>query len=106
MTPAVLDRPGSLFADAAGRAEHPAAGDRLGDGSHLAGERPGGGSHVADGRVTLERLLNSALHQARTHGSAECPVCHARVSSTRAREAGAAGEAVAAECGGCGSRLS
>jgi hypothetical protein len=77
MTPAVLDRPGSLFADAAGR--------------------PGGGGHpVAGGRVTLEELLNATLRVARTNGSADCPVCRARMTYTRA----------GAECAGCGSRLS
>jgi hypothetical protein len=52
-----------------------------------------------DGGGTLEELLTSALREAAANGSTECPVCHARMSSTRvgAREA---------ECGGCGSRLS
>ena len=77
MTGALLDKPGSLFADDA--------------------QRPGGGEHpVARGRVTLEELLNATLHAARANGSAECPVCHARATSTRA----------GAECRGCGSRLS
>jgi hypothetical protein len=72
MTPAVLDRPGALFeADTA---------------------PPGG-------RLTLEERLNAVLHAARTNGSAECPVCHARMTSTRAGAASAA-------CGGCGTRLS
>ena len=101
MTAAVLDRPGSLFADAAGRAEHPVAG----------------------GPATLQELLDSTLHRAQANGSTECPVCHARMTrmdarmtrmdarmtrftSTRAREQGGSGEAAAAECGGCGSRLS
>jgi len=76
VTGALLDKPGSLFADAA--------------------ERPCGREHpVARGRVTLEELLNATLHAARTNGSAECPVCHARMTSTGA----------GAECGGCGSRL-
>jgi len=99
MTATVLDRPGSLFADAAGRAEGP-----------VAAERPAGARHAADGRVTLEELLNSTLHEARTNGSTECPGCHARMTSTRAHEqrgvGGGAGQALAAECGGCGSRLS
>jgi hypothetical protein len=56
-----------------------------------------------DGSGTLEELLTSAFAEVRANGSTECPVCHARMSSTRAREAAAAG---AAECGGCGSRLS
>ena len=94
MTAAVLDRPGLLFADAAGRAEHPVAG----------------------GPATLQELLDSTLHRAQANGSTECPVCHARMTrmdarmtrftSTRAREQGGSGEAAAAECGGCGSRLS
>ena len=76
MTPAVLERPGSLFADAAERA----------------------GAAAAGGRMSLEELLNSALDQAQANGSTECPVCHARMTSTRAG-------AREAECGGCGSRL-
>jgi tRNA(Ile2) C34 agmatinyltransferase TiaS len=50
-----------------------------------------------DGSGTLEELLSSALGEARANGSTECPVCRARMISTRAREA---------QCGGCGSRLS
>jgi hypothetical protein len=73
VTPALLDRPASLFAE---RATGPLGG----------------------GRVTLEERLNSVLHAVRTNGSAECPVCHARM--TRARVGGGAGE-----CGGCGSSL-
>ena len=71
MTPAVLERPGSVT------------------------ERPvlGGG--------TLEELLSVAFHEAQANGSTECPVCHARMTSTRA----GAGSAPVAECGGCGSRL-
>ena len=49
-----------------------------------------------DGGGTLEELLSSALRGARANGSTECPVCHARMSFTHAREA---------ECSGCGSRL-
>ena len=71
MTPALLDRPASLLAE---RATGPVGG----------------------GRVTLEERLNSVLQAVRTNGSAECPICHARM--TRARDG--------AECGGCGSRLS
>jgi uncharacterized paraquat-inducible protein A len=56
-------------------------------------------STVSD-RMTLEDRLNSVLQAARTNGSAECPVCHACMASTRA---GARAEAV---CGACGSRLS
>jgi hypothetical protein len=77
VTGAVLDRPGALFAEAADRPS-------------------GGGQPVARGGVRLEELLNATLHATRTHGSAECPVCHARMAYTRA----------GAECGGCGSRLS
>ena len=74
MTPAVLDRPGFVT------------------------ERPllGGGS-------TLEELLSATLRAARTNGSAECPVCHSRMTFTRE---GAAEASHGAECGSCGSRLS
>jgi hypothetical protein len=48
------------------------------------------------GRMTLERLLSATLEIARANGSSECPMCHARVRPV----------AHAAECGGCGSRLS
>lgn len=80
MTPAVLDRPASLFAERseAGRA---AGAERLGG-----------------GRVTLEERLSAALHEARTNGSTECPVCQARMTFS------GAGPGVA--CGGCGSELS
>jgi hypothetical protein len=78
MTAAVLERPGSTF-------EHPA--------SRFARPTPGG-------RGTLDELLTATLHEARTNGSAECPVCHARMTPARAREA------AAAECASCGSRLS
>ena len=83
MTPAVLDRPAPLFAD------------------RVAGA-------VSGGRVTLEERLNSVLHEARTNGSAECPLCHARVRPTRRQAPHAAGAATpaSAECDGCGSRLS
>ncbi len=77
MTPAVLDRPESLIA---------APVDRP-------GRRP----------VTLEERLSAALHEARANGSAECPVCHARMTPVPAARTGAER---AAECGGCGSRLS
>ena len=52
-----------------------------------------------DGGGTLEELLTSALREVAASGGTDCPVCRARMSSTRAgvREA---------ECGGCGSRLS
>ena len=74
MTAAVLDRPGSLFDDAAHARPEPAFG----------------------GRPTLEDRLDGVLHATRTNGSTECPVCDARMTSTRA----------GAECGGCGARLS
>jgi hypothetical protein len=70
MTPAVLDRPASLFASEAPEADR--------------------------ARATLEDVLARALHDTRANGSAECPVCNARMSLTRAH----------AKCGGCGSRLS
>jgi hypothetical protein len=54
-------------------------------------ERPAPG-----GRVTLEERLNSILHEARTNGSTECPLCHARMAATAAEAA----------CESCGSRLS
>jgi hypothetical protein len=53
-------------------------------------ERP-----VPGGRVTLEERLNSILHEARTNGSSECPLCHARMAATPAEAA----------CGSCGSQL-
>ena len=53
-----------------------------------------------DGGGTLEELLTSALAEVRANGSTECPVCHARMASTRAARARGA------ECSGCGSRLS
>ncbi len=70
MTGAVLDRPGTLFERSA-----------------------------IDGGLTLEERLNSVLQAARANGSAECPVCHARMTSPRA---GAREEAA---CESCGSRL-
>jgi len=60
-------------------------------------DRPVTGQFELDGGGTLEELLSSALAEARANGSTECPVCHARMSFTHAREA---------ECSGCGSRLS
>jgi hypothetical protein len=63
-------------------------------------DRPGTEQLDLDGGMTLEELLNRTLHAARAHGSAECPVCHASMTSTRA----GAGD-VAVVCGGCGSRL-
>jgi hypothetical protein len=75
VTPAVLDRPAPLFAD-----------------------RPAGA--MSGGRVTLEERLNSVLHEARTNGSSECPLCHACMTPPPA------GTQAAADCGACGSRLS
>jgi hypothetical protein len=78
VTPAVLDRPGSVI------------------------ERP-----VLGGGGTLEDLLSATLHAAQANGSTECPVCHAGMASTRAgatREG--TGAQPGAECGGCGTRLS
>ena len=63
-------------------------------------DRPVCQESLLDGGGTLEELLNSALSEARANGSTECPVCHARMFSTRAHGGDAA------ECGGCGSRLS
>jgi hypothetical protein len=60
-------------------------------------DRPVTEGFELDGGGTLEELLSSALAEARANGSTECPVCHARMSFTHAREA---------ECSGCGSRLS
>jgi hypothetical protein len=59
-------------------------------------DRPGTQPFEVDGGLTLEELLTTTLQTIRASGSAECPVCHARMTSTRA----------GAECGGCGSRLS
>ncbi len=69
-------------------------------------DRPVCRESLLDGGGTLEELLCSALEEMRANGSTECPVCHARMTSTRAsaREAGAS--AASAECSGCGSRLS
>jgi len=63
-------------------------------------DRPGTQQFELDGGLTLEELLNATLESTRASGSAECPVCHARMTPTRA------GEAAVAECGVCGSRLS
>ena len=71
MTPALLDRPESLTTAPVNRP----------------GRRP----------VTLEERLSATLHEARANGSTECPVCHARMSFTRAGTT---------ECSSCGSRLS
>jgi hypothetical protein len=66
-------------------------------------DRPGTQQFELDGGLTLEELLNATLQTTRATGSAECPVCHARMTSTRA---GAESTRAGAECGGCGSRLS
>jgi len=63
-------------------------------------DRPGTEQLDFDGGLTLEELLNRTLHTARAQGSAECPACHATMTSTRA----GAGDVVAV-CSGCGSRL-
>ena len=60
---------------------------------------------LLDGGGTLEELLCSALEEMRANGSTECPVCHARMASTRA-SAREAAPGRKAECSGCGSRLS
>jgi hypothetical protein len=62
-------------------------------------DRPGlAPDHAAMGDArTLEDLLTTVLDEARANGRTECPVCHAEMSFTRAG---------AAECAGCGSRLS
>jgi hypothetical protein len=87
VTPALLDRPALPIDD-------PAAGPDRAAGPVAAAGAVGGG------RVTLEERLNSALHEARTNGSTDCPVCHARM--TRAREGVTHG---GADCGSCGSQL-
>jgi hypothetical protein len=69
-------------------------------------DRPATQQFELDGGLTLEELLNATLETTRATGSAECPVCHARMTSTRAGEPTRAGDAAAAVCGGCGSRLS
>ena len=69
-------------------------------------DRPGTQRLPLDGGLTLEELLNATLQTTRATGSAECPVCHARMKSTRAgADAGMRG-AAGAQCGGCSSRLS
>jgi hypothetical protein len=76
MTGAVLDRPSAPFT--------------------VAGGAECGGRPLERGRATLEDVLTGVLQEARTNGVAECPLCHARMTLTRAH----------AECAGCGSRLS
>jgi predicted GNAT family acetyltransferase len=62
-------------------------------------DRPTFAQPELDGGGTLAELLDSALLEARTNGSTECPVCHTAAAFTRAG-------AREAECSGCGSRLS
>jgi hypothetical protein len=84
VTPALLDRPAT----------------RLGEGA-------GPGGRLSGGRVTLEERLNAVLHEARTNGIAECPVCHARITRSRAHTRAREDEtALGADCHSCGSRLS
>ena len=93
MTPAVLDSPRRLFDDAPAR-RVPA---------REAPARPGPGSPprpIFGGGVTLEARLEAGLHAARMEGGTKCPVCHSRMTHTRA------GAREAAECGGCGACLS
>jgi hypothetical protein len=96
VTPAVLDRPASLLAErgpaAAPDAERPVGGERA-------------AGPVGGGRVTLEERLSSILREVRTNGSTECPVCHARMGPAGSGAASAGAAPDAAECGGCGSRL-
>ena len=84
MTPALLDRPARPFAGPSDRSTDAVGAVR--------------GRRVRGGGVTLEERLNLVLHEARTNGSTDCPICHARMT----REAATA----SAACGDCGSRLS
>ena len=61
-------------------------------------DRPHCAQPALDGGGTLEELLISALREAHTNGSTECPVCHGAMTSPRAsaREAG---------CASCGAHL-
>jgi hypothetical protein len=70
MTTALLESPPSLFGDP---------------------RRPAGGRGI-----TLEELLESTLRSAQAGGTAQCPVCHARMHAQDG----------AARCSGCGSTLS
>jgi len=87
MTAALLDSPRQLVEDARARPDVPV---------RSAGE----GVRFGGGGVTLEARLDAVLHSARMEGSTRCPVCHSRMTHTRA------GAREAAECGGCGTRLS
>jgi hypothetical protein len=68
---ALLDAPGARFATAPR-------------------ERAAGGR-----RPTLEELLDESWRTARSHGEAECPVCHAAMQLDNSL----------ARCGGCGTTL-
>jgi hypothetical protein len=99
VTPAVLDRPASLFAERA-------APDGRGVDGRGADGRAAAPGRLSGGRVTLEERLNAALHEALTNGSTECPVCHAGMMPTPTRTSPDANAVPGgAECGGCGSRL-
>jgi hypothetical protein len=57
-------------------------------------------AQAADGRrPTLAELLDATWRQATTHGTADCPICHAEMRAT-----GGAADA-AARCTGCGTTL-
>jgi hypothetical protein len=96
VTPALLDSPVSPCADPGASPNSAAGPDRMAGTNPMAGPNPAA-SAVGGGRMTLEERLNFVLHEARAHGSTDCPICHARMT----REAAAA----SAACGGCGSRL-
>ena len=105
MTAAVLERPGSLLDDdAAARGESRVRRDARASGdtpvrADTAGRPASEARPLGRGRVTLEQRLDGVLQSTRTSGSAKCPLCSARMTSTRTR-AGAG-----AACGGCGARL-
>jgi ribosomal protein L37AE/L43A len=79
VTPALLDRPTSPFVGPSARSTDAAGA-------------------VGGGRMTLEERLNSVLHEARTNGSTDCPICHAHMTREAATPSAA--------CGDCGSHLS
>ena len=93
MTPAVLDSPRRLFEDAPARPAPARTAPARPDGANP--PRP-----IFGGGVTLEARLEAVLHAARMEGGTKCPVCQSRMTHTRA------GAREAAECGGCGARLS
>jgi hypothetical protein len=108
VTPALLDSPVSPCADPSASPNSAAGPDRMAGTNPMAGPNPAARRNPAAGpnpapsavggcRMTLEERLNFVLHEARAHGSTDCPICHARMT----REAAAA----SAACGGCGSRL-